>query len=162
AIAVVRHLRPLTGQELPEGAKTSLSEGRGEYQPAGDGLERWITVHHAYFLLNLHAACSVRAATAALAQGDETTAVDLLREACVYVHGFTAAMVHAAAVSSAYYRAVVRPTMQPPAVSLLLTGGMQPEHASYRLAIKQLLRSAGEPFVSLVRTRRPLAEARDA
>jgi hypothetical protein len=136
----------------------------GLYEPRGDGLERWITVHHLYFLLNLYAAATVGEATAALAGGgpDPDGAAALLAEARIYVRGFTAGMVHSAAVPPGYYRDVVRPTMQPPAATKPLTGGLQPEHAAYRSAVRRLLEASPEPFWTLHGRHPCLASARDA
>lgn len=132
------------------------------YRPRGDGMERWILVHHLYFLLNLHAAAAVREACAAIRAGADPAAVRLLDEARTHVRGMTAVMLHSGAVSAGYYRDRVRWTMAPPAVPVLLTGLMQPEHASYRAAMEELLEASPEPFLALVRGRRELAFARDA
>ena len=131
-------------------------------EPEYTGLERWIVAHQGYFLLNLYAAFNIRQAVRAMVRRDNESAVELLQEASVYVRGFTAAMLHSGAFSSAYYCTVVRPTMQPPAVPVLLTGTMQAEHASYRAAIDELLEACPEPFLELVRASPALALARDS
>jgi len=134
----------------------------GLFEPTGDGLDRWVLVHHLYILFNLYAAAAVRAAISAISAtgGSPDAAANLLGEAEVYVRAFSATMVHAAAVPSRYYREWIRPTMQPPAVPEPLTGELQPEHASYRSGIEDLLRSCPEPFLALTRSYPELALAR--
>jgi len=144
-------------------------EGDGEASESGSpresehtGLERWIVAHQGYFLLNLYAAFNIRQAVRAMVRRDDGHAVELLRDAAVYVRGFTAAMMHSGAFSSAYYCKVVRPTMQPPTVPVLLTGTMQAEHSSYRSAIDELIEACPEPFLKLVRVFPAVALARDS
>jgi hypothetical protein len=151
------------GGASANGAHDGLSPGtRSAYEPRGDGLERWVAVHHLYFLLNLFAAGAVGGAAAAAARSDAARATALLAEATTYVRGFSAAMVHAGAMAADYYGTVVRPTMQPPAVPVLLTGTMQVEHAAYRAALARLVEVLPQPFYALVRRDRALALARDA
>jgi hypothetical protein len=135
---------------------------RSSYVPRGDGLERWIAVHHLYFVLNLFAASAVADAADAVARDDDDRAAALLAEATTYVRGFSAAMVHSGAIASDYYGEVVRPTMQPPAVPVLLTGSMQTEHAAYRAALGLFIGRLAQPFRTLVREHRELAVARGA
>ncbi len=143
------------------GQTENVRSAQVPYEPTGDGLERWVLVHHAYFLFNLYAALTARLCVEAIQRDDEEQAAALLRETSVYVRGFTAAMVHSAAVPSEYYCDIIRPTMQPPAMALHLTGTMQVEHASYRSALDQFFEICGESFLWLVRTKPKLALARD-
>ena len=134
---------------------------RPSYEPTGGGLERWVLVHHEYFLLNLCAAATV-ATAARIIRCSAHHASALLTEGSVYVRGFTAAMAHAGAFSTGFYEEVVRPTMQPPATPFALTGAFQPEHARYRAAVGALLDACPDPFADLARDDRDLALARDA
>jgi hypothetical protein len=133
---------------------------RPPYEPAGGAMERWIAVHHAYFLLNVHAAATLDAAVSGLRRG-HTGGAELLREAATYVRGFTATMAHAAALPAGYYEESVRPTMQPPTTPFPLTGAMQPEHATYRRSLAGLLDTCPEPFHELADHDDDLARARD-
>jgi hypothetical protein len=160
--AIVAVLERFAGSEA-EGVYAEAwapPDARPSYEPAGRGLERWVLVHHEFFLLNLCAAAAVAAAAGSIRRGADDTPV-LLREACVYVRGFTAAMAHSGAFSAGFYEEVVRPTMQPPATPFALTGAFQPEHASYRAAVGDLLEACPEPFGVLAHDDRELALARD-
>jgi hypothetical protein len=160
-LAAIEAILKRIHEPLPfEVGQTQAGSSVRQYEPSGDGLERWIVVHHAYFLMNVHAASCVNQA-ARIAESDQALAASLLEEASVYVRGFSAAMMHSAAVPSSYYGDVIRPTMHPPAVPVVLTGTMQPEHASYRAALETFLHACGEPFLELVQKNRALALARD-
>lgn len=162
-LQMLQRLAPANGRPGDRARRAPADEpGVAAYEPDGDALERWILVHHLYFLLNLYAAAAVRAAVRALADGAPESAPALLDEATVYVRGLTAAMMHSGDLPAAHYQAVVRPTMQPPFQPLPLTGAMQPEHASYRAAIEELLAAVPASFLALVRHDRALALARDS
>jgi hypothetical protein len=129
--------------------------------PRPDGIDRWVVTHHTYFAFNLHAAAWMRDAAAAARGGEEGRAVASLGEASIFVRGFTGAMMHSGAISPAYYAEVVRPTMCPPAVPVLLTGLMQPEHAAFRAAVADFLDACPESFTELAASSEALAHARD-
>jgi hypothetical protein len=148
--------------EDPRGtAGAGDAAGRAAFLPTGDGLERWILVHHLYCLFHLHAAAMVDAADGALAAGDKDVATAALAQATVYARGATAGMLHAGAVPARYYQEVIRPTMQPPATPMKLGGTMNPENTVYRAAIARFLERSTEPFPLLVREHPGLALARD-
>ncbi|MGV9347334.1 hypothetical protein ACWDSD_21425 [Streptomyces spiralis] len=162
--SMVLILRGLSPQDAPPAAGPS-----GEAVPSGtpchvgrDELTRWVVTHHFYFVLNLAAAHVVSRAVAALADADRDTAVTAFREAAVLVRGFTAAMMHSGDMSAACYDAKVRPTMQPPAVPVALTGRTQPEHKAFRKAMRKLVAASGEPFAKVAVADPELALARDA
>ncbi|MBM7169751.1 hypothetical protein JQK87_15255 [Streptomyces sp. G44] len=136
--------------------------GQTPYAPGDDELTRWVITHHFYFVLNLSAADAVSRATAALADGDRDAAFDALQEAIVLVRGFTAAMMHSGDMSAPCYDAKVRPTMQPPAVPVALTGRTQPEHKAFRKAMRNLVKVSAQSFADLAATDPELALARDA
>ncbi|WP_405591301.1 hypothetical protein [Streptomyces sp. NBC_01190] len=130
--------------------------------PGGDELTRWVITHHFYFVLNLAAADAVSEAVTALTDGDRDTALDALREATGCVRGFTAAMIHSGDMSAPCYDAKVRPTMQPPAVPVALTGRTQPEHRAFRKAMRRLVAVSPESFGKLAAADPELAVARGA
>jgi hypothetical protein len=138
-----------------------MASTEAPYEPNGDGFERWLAAHHAYFLLNIYAASAVKRASHAITSRDPRRAALLLHESCVFVRGFSAAMKHSSAMSAGHYAEFVRPTMQPPQAPIPLTGSMQPEHAAYRASVKELLKVCAEPFAALTRRHRDLAMARD-
>lgn len=135
---------------------------REDSSAADPGVVRWVVAHHAYFLFNLCAAAAVREGIDAIVARNSSRASQRLAEAAVYVRGFTAAMAHSAAFSAGYYCAIVRPTMQPPATPMLLTGSMQVEHADYRTSLDELIAVCGEPFITLAERSPEVALARDA
>lgn len=158
----------LRGLSPRDGAPAAEPSGETVHVPSGtplrvgrDELTRWVITHHFYFVLNLAAAHAVSRAVAALADADRDTAVAAFREAAVLVRGFTAAMMHSGDMSAACYDARVRPTMQPPAVPVALTGRTQPEHKAFRKAMRKLA-AVGEPFAKVAVTDPELALARDA
>jgi hypothetical protein len=158
---VLRGLIPPAG--APASERAVAPHGRPEpYVPDSDELTRWVVTHHLYFVLNLAAADTVSRAIAAIADGRREAACAALREATGYVRGFTAAMMHAADMSAPCYEAMVRPTMQPPAVPVALTGRTQPEHRAFRKAMRRLVDVSATPFAELVETDPELAVARDA
>jgi hypothetical protein len=144
------------------GAEPAAGPASGPYMPEAGELTRWIVTHHFYFVLNLAAADTVSRGLAALRDDDRDTALALIREATVYVRGFTAAMMHSGDMSAPCYDAEVRPTMCPPAVPAALTGRTQPEHKAFRRAMKNLVKEWGEPFGKLAAADLELAAARDA
>ena len=130
--------------------------------PARDALERWAVAHHLYFLFNLCAAAAIRAAIAALALSNYDDEARFLAEAVIYVRALTGAMLHSAAMGRNCYEIAVRPTMQRPAQLVPLTGAMQPEHASYRAALEELVAAVPQTFAELYRCSPAVALARDA
>lgn len=132
------------------------------YVPGDDELTRWVITHHFYFVLNLAAADAVSRAVSGLADGDRDAAFDAVQEAIVLVRGFTAAMIHSGDMSAPCYDAMVRPTMQPPAVPVALTGRTQPEHKAFRKAMRNLVKVSAQPFAELAAADPELAMARDA
>ncbi|MGW2046981.1 hypothetical protein ACWCPF_17635 [Streptomyces sp. NPDC001858] len=164
-VRAMRHL--LEGLAPDDGAPAPQQGARAmPYVPGKDELTRWIVTHHFYFVLNLAAADAVSRAITALSNGDRDgdrpAATAALREAVVYVRGFTAAMMHSGDMSAPCYDAEVRPTMAPPAVPVALTGRTQPEHRAYRKAMRALVRACPEPFAELAAANSELARARDA
>ncbi|NRQ30946.1 hypothetical protein HII36_03745 [Nonomuraea sp. NN258] len=157
--ALLRGLDPGSGPAAPEPAAPAHP---APYRPGGDELTRWVITHHLYFLLNLAAADAVSQAIAGLRDGDRDAALAALRTATVHVRGFTAAMMHSGDMSAPCYDAKVRPTMQPPAVPVALTGRTQPEHRSFRKAMRGLLPASPESFGKLFAADPELAVARDA
>jgi hypothetical protein len=142
---------------------TGYSSGHPALRDPGcDELTRWIITHHLYFVLNLAAADTVSRAITALTDGERDVALGALHEAVLYVRGFTAAMVHSGDMSAACYDEKVRPTMQPPAVPVALTGRTQPEHRAFRKAMRALATVSPESFDMLAATDLELAVARDA
>ncbi|MEU2613190.1 hypothetical protein ABZ570_16645 [Micromonospora sp. NPDC007271] len=130
------------------------------FDPDGDWMDRWLLVHHCYFLFNLHAAAELDRAARAV-RDEPAVAVEALNRAAVLVHAFTAAMLHSAAMPSEYYEEMVRPTMAPPRVAINLTGAMQPEHRIYRSALRRLLAVLDAPYPDLASANPALAAARD-
>ena len=159
--AVLEGLVPAEGAPLADPADGAALPGREIVYPGHDELTRWVITHHFYFVLNLAAAQTVSRATQALLDKDRDAAFDAVQEAIVYVRGFTAAMIHSGDMSAACYDAKVRPTMQPPAVKVALTGRTQPEHKAYRQAMRRLVK-VSEPFTELFAADPELALARDA
>ncbi|WP_285738909.1 hypothetical protein [Kitasatospora phosalacinea] len=165
--AIVLAMATVLERLLPgEGAPASLPVERPEAVtvpelPGQDELTRWVVTHHFYFVLNLAAAHSVSRAAQALLDRDRDTALAALAEALVYVRGFTAAMIHSGDMSAPCYDAKVRPTMQPPAVPVALTGRTQPEHKAYRQAMRRLAKIA-PPFAEAFAADPELAVAVDA
>ncbi|MFI1026992.1 hypothetical protein [Streptomyces sp. NPDC020951] len=156
-------LHVLEGLAPDDGAPAPHQGARAmPYVPGKDELTRWIVTHHFYFVLNLAAADAVSRAITALSAADRPAATAALREAVVYVRGFTAAMMHSGDMSAPCYDAEVRPTMAPPAVPVALTGRTQPEHRAYRKAMRALVRVCPEPFAELAAADPELARARDA
>jgi hypothetical protein len=150
-----------SGPEYAGAARTPVPGGPpGGFEPDGDGLDRWIVAHHAYFMFNIRAAAAAVAAVHATAAGRDGLAARSLRAASCYVRGFTGAMAHAAALPAAYYQRIVRPTMAPPAVPRELTGRTQPEHRAFRTALDKLLTALPEPYGTLSASRPALAAAR--
>ncbi len=160
-IEILKNLVSGDGGSAPRSARDSAGCG-AQYVPGRDELTRWVITHHLYFVLNLAAADAVSRAVAALAEADRDAALAALQQATVYVHGFTAAMVHSGDMSAPCYNAKVRPTMQPPAVRTALTGRTQPEHRAFRKAMQNLVRVSPEPFAKLAAEDPELALARDA
>lgn len=160
-VHVLQNLAPKDAPraQAPAGGGT---EPPAPYVPGRDELTRWVITHHFYFVLNLAAADAVSRATTALKELDRDTARAALDEATVYVRGFTAAMMHSGDMSAPCYDAMVRPTMQPPAVPVALTGRTQPEHKAFRKAMRTLVKVSAEPFAKLAATDPDLALARDA
>jgi hypothetical protein len=158
-ILVLRGLNPRDG--APSRQPAAAPDKGIRYRVGTDELTRWVITHHAYFVFNLAAADAVSQALTALADEDRDTAVAALRDATVLVRGFTAAMMHSGDMSAACYDAKVRPTMQPPAVPVALTGRTQPEHKAFRKAMRRLSTGA-ESFDKLAVTDPELAAIRDA
>ncbi|MFE6334314.1 hypothetical protein ACFVOK_14000 [Streptomyces sp. NPDC057798] len=167
AAEVLAMTQILTGL-LPEGEADvapgrAVAEGLPEpYVLDTDELSRWVITHHFYFVLNLAAAEAVSRVVAAVREGERDAAFDALQEAIGYVRGFTAAMLHSGDMSAPCYNATVRPTMQPPAVPVALTGRTQPEHKAFRKAMRSLVKHFDEPFAKLFANDPELALARDA
>ncbi|GAA2437963.1 hypothetical protein GCM10010433_43440 [Streptomyces pulveraceus] len=158
-VLILKGLSPQDGPPAPE--PPAAPAERAPYRVGDDELTRWVITHHFYFVLNLAAASAVSRATTALAEQDRDTAVTALREAAVLVRGFTAAMIHSGDMSSACYDAMVRPTMQPPAVPAALTGRTQPEHKAFRRAMRKLVTVSAEPYAELAAADPEIALARD-
>ncbi|MEU6087656.1 hypothetical protein ABZ865_12730 [Streptomyces sp. NPDC047085] len=163
-LSMVQVLAGLAPADAPRAAEEADggAEPPAPYAVGRDELTRWVITHHFYFVLNLAAADAVSRATAALKESDRETARAALDEATVYVRGFTAAMMHSGDMSAPCYDAMVRPTMQPPAVPVALTGRTQPEHKAFRKAMRTLVKVSAEPFAELAETDAELALARDA
>ncbi|MEU4620097.1 hypothetical protein AB0G04_08945 [Actinoplanes sp. NPDC023801] len=152
---VLRTLRPAAG------ARSDDAGPEPEwFEPDGDWMDRWLLVHHCYFLLNLHAAAELHRA-ADLATTDPAGAAAALSRAAVLISAFTASMLHSGAMPAAYYEETIRPTMSPPRVPINLTGVMQPEHRIYRAALKRLLAVLDAPYAELAGAEPALAAARD-
>ncbi|MDI5978870.1 hypothetical protein [Amycolatopsis magusensis] len=160
--AMARVLATLATAMSGSGRPDRLRAAEAGFVPDGNGLTRWIVVHHLYFLLNLYAADAVLRAVDSLTAGAIPATVDALDDAIAYVGGITAAMAHSGAISAAYYETSVRPTMRPPAVPVQLTGRTQPEHRAYRAALGRLLTLVPQPFHDLAAREPALAEARNA
>ncbi|MGW0087019.1 hypothetical protein [Streptomyces sp. NPDC003393] len=160
-VLILRGLSPQDGPPAAESAGAAVPSGTS-HRVGRDELTRWVITHHFYFVLNLAAAHAVSRAVAALADADRDTAVTAFREAVVLVRGFTAAMMHSGDMSAACYDAKVRPTMQPPAVPVALTGRTQPEHKAFRKAMRRLVAACGEPFAKTAVADPELALVRDA
>lgn len=159
-IELFRGLNPPDGTPAPPPA-AAPAERPEPYRPARNELIRWIVIHQFHFILDLAAADTVSRALAAVADGDRDTACRALREATIYVRGFTAAMMLSGDMSALCYGTVVRPTMQPPAVPTALTGRTLPEHRAFRKAMRTLVRDFATPFADLAETDPELAIARD-
>ncbi|MFI9099109.1 hypothetical protein ACIGXA_01190 [Streptomyces fildesensis] len=157
---ILEGLVPRDGAAAP--ADGTPAGGQTPYVPGHDELTRWVITHHFYFVLNLAAADAVSRAITGLADGDRDAAFDALQESIAYVRGFTAAMIHSGDMSAPCYDAKVRPTMQPPAVPVALTGRTQPEHKAFRKAMRNLVKVSAQPFAELAATDPELALARDA
>lgn len=165
--AVLAHLlgSPPSREEAGNGEAAGVlrrQDARLAYVPRGNGLERWILVHHLYGLFLLHGAVLLGDAIRALDIGDDERTIAALAATTVYARGATAAMFHAGAVPAHYYGTVIRPTMCPPATPMKLGGSMNPENALYRAAMRRFLARSREPFAELVARRPELAHARDA
>jgi hypothetical protein len=145
-----------------EAAAAPTRHPEAEYQPSGEGLERWIVAHHVYFLFNLRAAAEVHAAIRALRRADGQAAAGHMAQATHYVRGFSAAMAHSAAMPAAYYAEHVRHTMGPPHATVSLTGGMQPQHKAFRSALRRLLEALPDEHGELALRDRRLATTRAA
>ncbi|MFE9789602.1 hypothetical protein ACFYO7_29915 [Nocardia salmonicida] len=74
-----------------------------------------------------------------LRHGATEAAVDRLEHATTYVRGFPAAMIHASTIPVEYYMAAVRPSMQPPEVSIPLSGRQHRGYKTFHSAMKDLL-----------------------
>ncbi|MEU8772368.1 hypothetical protein [Streptomyces sp. NPDC048606] len=155
---ILQGLLPADGRP----AEPAAPPAGAPYVPGTDELTRWIVTHHFYFVLNLAAADAVNRAVAAFRAADRDAALAAVEEAIVHVRGFTAAMLHSGDMSAACYGATVRPTMAAPACPVALTGRTQPEHKSFRKAMRHLIRVSAEPFAKLAATDPELAAARDA
>jgi hypothetical protein len=163
AMALLRaFLGPYPSAREPRARGTAPPVVEPCYCPQGDPLERWAFAHHAYFLFNIYAEAEIQHALQALEEGNEGGASIRLNVATMYIRGFSATMMHSGAVSAAFYREVIRPTMRPPAAPILLTGSMQPEHAAYRATLKTFLQKVPESFGDLALRSLELALARDA
>ncbi|MCZ4096424.1 hypothetical protein G3I60_27880 [Streptomyces sp. SID13666] len=160
--AMAKILEGLAPRDAAAPSGGTPTGGRSPYVPGNDELTRWVITHHFYFVLNLAAAEAVSRAAAGLVDGDRDAAFDALQEAIAYVRGFTAAMIHSGDMSAPCYDAKVRPTMQPPAVPVALTGRTQPEHKAFRKAMRNLVKVSAQPFAELAATDPELALARDA
>jgi hypothetical protein len=98
----------------------------------------------------------------ALERGATARAARYLSAAAGHVRGFTAAMMHSAALPARYYTERVRHTMAPPAAPMNLTGRLQPEHKTYRAALDVLLDALPQPYAELAEGYPELAAARTA
>jgi hypothetical protein len=165
AVLAVVHL--FRGLNPPDGALTTTpaaapSERPAPYRPGTDELTKWIIIHQFHFILDLAAADTVSRALTAVADGHREAACVALREAAIFVRGFTAAMMLSGDMSAPCYGTMVRPTMQPPAVPVALTGRTLPEHKAFRKAMRRLVNEFATPYADLVETDPELAAARDA
>lgn len=160
-IHLFRGLNPPDGAPAPAPAAAPV-ERPTPYRPGTDELTKWIIIHQFHFILDLAAADAVSRALAAVAEGRREVACATLYEAAVFVRGFTAAMMLSGDMSAPCYGTMVRPTMQPPAVPVALTGRTLPEHRAHRKAMRRLVREFATPFTELVETDPELAFARDS
>ncbi|WP_069164163.1 hypothetical protein [Nocardia altamirensis] len=123
---------------------------------------RWIVGHQVHVLFNICAAVAVTDATHHLRSGAADLALTRLDDATTYVRGFPAAMIHASTIPVEYYLAAVRPTMQPPDVTIPLSGRQHRGYKTFRGAMKDLLSELPETFEELHAREPELADARGA
>ncbi|MFD6157625.1 hypothetical protein ACFWF7_36850 [Nocardia sp. NPDC060256] len=123
---------------------------------------RWLVGHQVHVLFNICAAVAVTDAAQHLRDGATDAALTRLEHATTYVRGFPAAMTHASTIPVEYYMASVRPTMQPPDVSMPLSGRQHRGYKTFRGAMKDLLTVVPDTFAELHARDPELAEARDA
>ncbi|WP_405166351.1 hypothetical protein OG203_15420 [Nocardia sp. NBC_01499] len=123
---------------------------------------RWLVGHQVHVLFNICAAVAVTDAAQHLRDGATDAALSRLEHATTYVRGFPAAMTHASTIPVEYYMASVRPTMQPPDVSIPLSGRQHRGYKTFRGAMKDLLSVVPDTFAELHARDPELAEARDA
>ncbi len=111
-----------------------------------DLLGRWRRAHHAFFVLIQALILTHRAIERALSGGDEPGAAEGLRRAADLLWGATAAMRLAGDMSPEEY-AVIRRSMEPPAMSAGFSGLHSADHAVLLQALKRLkpLLEAGPP-----------------
>ena len=111
-------------------------EQRGTFVPAP---QRWKLGHHVYGLSCRHAAAEIALARRCCDIGDYLAAAQAIERAVPMTRALTAAMVHAANISSAEYLATVRPTMAPPDLDVELTGGMNLDYRRYKGSLRDLV-----------------------
>lgn len=123
---------------------------------------RWLVGHQVHVLFNICAAVAVTDAAQYLRDGATGAALIRLEHATTFVRGFPAAMTHASTIPVEYYMASVRPSMQPPDVSIPLSGRQHRGYKTFRGAMKDLLVAVPDSFAELHARDPELADARDA
>lgn len=123
---------------------------------------RWLVGHQVHVLFNICAAVAVTDAAHHLRHGATEATLERLDHATTYVRGFPAAMTHASTIPVDYYMAAVRPSMQPPEVSIPLSGRQHRGYKTFRSAMKDLLTVLPDPYDELAARDPGLAAARDA
>jgi hypothetical protein len=126
-----------------------------------DVCARWKLGHLVYGLANRAAAQRIERALAALDEGQEQAACELLTDATRDLEAASAAMEFATAITASEYCRLVRPTMHPPALEVALSGGLNADHRALRQAISRLHAVLDQSFTDLAHRCPDLAHARD-
>ncbi len=115
--------------------------------PTSPAIATWRRGHHAFFVLTQGLVVAFALAAEALRDGRWGRARELLELATALLDASGAAMKLAGEFSIDDYAEVIRPSMQPPALSVALSGEMSADHAALmrQLAdLRTLLESHGE------------------
>lgn len=158
--ALLRFTSTIFSRELISLPATPRAENP-DWMPLGP-VARWKLGHRVYAFASRAAAAELGSALTWLSSNQPGPAAGCINRAGEHLRAITAAMVHAAEISSPQYLSIVRPSMAAPPLDVELTGGMNLDYRAYKMAIVALVESvAGRTFRALARTSRALAFAID-